>query len=344
MVAMVVFVVLTFVSAGAAVWLYQKSEMSAQALRDNQAAFEENVATFFQERKWDLPREEGAGVLGVRYSASTYGAVRGRLGEAVSYEEIAPLLGWQSAEGIRTSLGGSAAQSGLDRTTAETVRALLTSYEQAYKASMERIQELESQRDAAKKQLEERSNQLAEVRRDMMSKIAAITEEHARKLKQWVDNYNESLNIQRQEREALQEWKRDREKELSAVKANMASVQKQVSALKEKQEKLRAGKKKEVFVFKPEGKVLAVKRDFNLVVLQGGRNVGRKTGETFVVFEEELSGARKEKAKVKVTDVEEHTVSTAVISETGRVRKGDLFASVGAWQKYLKAPGKASSR
>jgi len=150
-VALVIFIVLTFVGIGAAIWLYQQYSILQRAVAANQQAFEQQAASVFQREGWDLSHEVGA-EYGFKYDEQAYAQVAQKLNQAAEYEALLALLGWESTNEVQSALDVSPVQDERPDERYSSIAALLGFYEQQYELLTERVRELDAE-VAAKQQL-----------------------------------------------------------------------------------------------------------------------------------------------------------------------------------------------
>jgi len=330
-VALVIFVVLTFVAGGAAVWLAQQASAAKMALKENQDAFRGAVAAYFEEQ--GAPLEEETGPYDIRFGPKAYGGVRSYLDRATSYEEVVKLVGWSSPDAVEEALRISPIQKGLGAAY-QTVSGLLGAYEQSFADQKDAIEKLRASVDSLQDQLKEKTETIAETESNLRGEINKVAREFNSKLDEWHQKNQRLVETYEAQRKETAQCQQKYDKDIAEANAKIAKLQEKVEELK-KLQALRFGEQKPRKLV-AEGKILQVERAYKLVIVEGGEDVQRKTDQTLVVYSQSPTGKRTKKGQVIVTDVHKYTASATVIEENEQIAEGDLFVSTKVWDEFHK--------
>jgi len=334
LVALVIFIVLTLVAGGAAIWLAQQASAAKKALEDNQAAFQERVAAYFTEHNWELATEEDRGPYGIQYGPSSYDSVKSYLEKATTYEQMTQVLGWDSVEGIKEAIRTSALQQE-EETKFVTLNALLGAYEDSLLAQRRLAEQLQDDLDSLRSQIADKDRAFSQMQKKLQDQNAADARKYAQDLADWKEKYDKVVAAHTEQRKQTQEWKEKYEAAVADAAGKIAELQKEVQVWKQLLEAYRAGEEKpETLV--AEGKVLDVEREYNIVVIEGGQDVQRQPNERLVVYSESPSGTRLKKGEIVVTKVHDLTASASVVKEVHRIDSGDLFVNLETWNQFQK--------
>ncbi|MFW6456821.1 MAG: hypothetical protein ACOC0A_00865, partial [Planctomycetota bacterium] len=164
-IALVVFIVLALTGIGTSIWLYQQKAMMQQAIDANQADFEEQIKSVFEDENWDLDTRADAS-FGIRYGKDAFGNVQTKLAHAALLEDLRPVIGWDSPESITDRLNDSPAQEA-DQDQYETVRGLLGFYEQEYERLKSQIDELNSDLESERSKLKDKTSTMDEMQKSL---------------------------------------------------------------------------------------------------------------------------------------------------------------------------------
>ncbi len=339
LIALVVFVLLTFISVGGAVYFAMKANTAVKRLKDNQQAFKESVVSYYREQGWNLPTAQDPGLFDVQYGSNTYGAVATRLQDATTFQEMSSLTGWKSPDAVADLLKDSALAQ--DREASfETVSGLLDAYETSYEDLNSRVAQLNTRVERLNTQLQNKDQALNEAQATKREELKEASQKYQQKLKDRKENYQQLLQEYQTQREQTRKWRQKYEQTLEAKKKQVAKLNKDLADWRQMYRRLRrAGEEEQL---RPAGKVLAVKPDYSFVVVAGGKGEGRERDQKLVVYAETLAGQRERKATVVVTEVYDHTASASVISqkEGTELEEGDLVTTVSSWEEFEGEPQK----
>ena len=333
LIALVVFVLLTFISVGGAVYFAMKANTAVNRLKENQQAFKESVVSYYREQGWNVPTAQDPGLFDVQYGSNTYGAVATRLQDASTFRKLSSLTGWQSPESVSSVLEDSALAQ--DREASfETVSGLLDAYEESYEDLNSRVSQLNTRVDRLNTQLENKDQALNEAQAEKREELKKASQNYQDKLKQRKNKYQELQQEYETQREQTQKWRQKYEQTVEAKKEKVTQLKNDLADWRQMYRRLRrAGEEEEL---RPAGKVLAVKPDYSFVVVAGGTNEGRERDQKLVVYTETLAGQRERKATVVVTEVYDHTASASVISQKKgtELEEGDMVTTVSSWEEF----------
>ncbi len=330
-VALVIFIVLAFVGIGAGIYLFQQYAILKEAVRENQLAFESNIATVFKDQKWDLGREIGA-EYGLHYDEQAFRDVAGKLELAAEQEAMVPLLGWKNSGEVKGALQLSAAQAEQPEAYA-TVAGLLGFYEERYKALTERARSLEQQVANQQQITQDKAAELAKVQSNLMQQINNATTDYKNALAQHRKEFADVKQMYERARDELKQSRDDYQKAQQRWEAMLGEVRKEADGWKELYQNVIRGIKVEEVGLKAAGKVLEVEPLHELVVLEGGDDAGRKVNQKFVVYAEAPGGVRTRKAEVHISKVEKTTCLATIFNQAQQILRGDQFVSNEVWEK-----------
>jgi len=333
LIALVVFVLLTFISTGGAVYFAMKANTAVNQLNENQQAFEDSVASFYRDQGWQVPTAQDPGVFDVRYDSDTYGAVQTRLQDAATFLQMAEVTGWESPDAVQDLLNESPLAQ--DREASfESISGLLQAYEQSYEDLNTRVAQLNQQIKSLRAQLDNKDQALNEAQATKREQLTEASQKYQQQLEQRRQKYQALLAAYQQQRQQTQKW-RDQYKTTAQEKEQQTTqLQKDLQEWRQMYRRLRMeGEKEEL---RPVGKVLAVKSSYGFVVVAGGSDEGRKRDQKLVIYTEDVAGERVRKATVAVTEVYNHTASASVISqvEGAELQEGDLVTDLSTWEQF----------
>lgn len=333
LIALVVFVLLTFISIGAAVYYAMKASTAVSQLKENQQAFEEAVVSYYRDQGWEVPTAQDPGVYDVRYDSSTYGAVATRLQDAATFQQMASVTGWESPDAVQDLLQNSPLAQ--DREASfETISGLLQAYGQSYEDLNSRVAQLNQQIKSLKSQLDKKDQALNEALAQKRQQLNKASDTYQQKMKERRQKYQALLEAYQKQRDQTEKWRQQYKQTVQQNKKQVSQLEKDLEDWRQMYRRLRMKGEKEQL--RPGGKVLAVKPDYGFLVVAGGRKQGRKRDQKLVVYQETLAGQRERKATVVVTNVYDHTASASVISRQGNVEleEGDLVATLSSWEEF----------
>jgi len=335
-VALVVFIVLSFLAIGASLWLLQQTQLMKRAIESNQAAFADSVGKLFAAQKgWSLPSKAGA-EYALRYDADAFAAAAGKLAEAVNYEQMLALLGWESPEGVQGALEASPAQTEMPEKY-RTLQGLLTYYENRYGELKKRVADLETEVATKRGQLVEQEREFKKANEDLRQRLNAAVAQYAKDLREARTQFDNMKKMYDDSRGELKQADEKFDLAQAEAKTEMAKLRKEADGWKELYEKSKAGEpavKKMVAA----GKVLIVEVSQSLVSLEGGEDVGRERNAELVIYSETPAGARTKKAEVTVTKVMKNTAQALIVEQTELPLAGDLFVSKDLWDQFNLPP------
>jgi len=329
-VALVIFVVLTFVCAGGAIWLYQQNAMLKQAVAENQRVFHAKVASIFQQHNWDLPEDMDA-LYGMKFGEKTFEAVAERLGEAVEYEHLRELLGWEGVNEVQAVLDTSPAQGQAERYS--TVAGLMKFYEEQYVALTERVAQLEKDLRNKEQVIADKAAALTKLQRDLQAQIKQLDANYTAAIAQQQKQFNDMKAMYEQARAALAQLQESFGKARQDWEAQAAKLHKEIEGWKQLYMQATGGQEPGTKM-KPAGKIMDVEPVHQFVILEGGRDAGRKPAEKYVVYSELPGAVRTRKAEVHVTEVYDTTSLATIFNQKEQVLAGDLFVSKQTWDSF----------
>ena len=331
-VGLVVFVVLTILAAGLAIWQTQQASAAKKALRENQADFQERVADYFVERNWELATEDVRGPYGIQYGPSSYDSVKSYLEQAATYERMTQLLGWQTVEGVEEAMRVSPLQKEQE-VGFVTLGALLGEYERKFQGQTIRIDQLQGDLKSAQNQVVQKDKAFTDMQGNLRDQITADGRKYAADLSDWKEKYDKVLAAHTEQRTQTEDWKRKYEEAVAGADQKIADLEKAAEDLNKRLDvAVRGEEKPETLV--AEGKVIEVEWQYNLVIIEGGEDVQRAPNEKLVVYSESPSGERLRKGMIIVTKVHARTASASVVKEYERIDDGDAFVNLELWNKF----------
>jgi len=343
-VALVVFILLFFLAAGSAIWLWHQLALTRKAVLENQQTFDNIVAAQFREENWTLPKAQDT-QYGISYANESFLAVQKYLKKAAEYETLQDLLGWKSVKGVADVLQGSPAQaekSAKGEPTYATIANLLDFYGRSYESMKRNIAGLKSEVTALKKVVEAKTSQITATERSLRDELSNANKRYLASITSLQQKYDQLLASYEEQKKQTEQWQ-------DKYTQTVAQYKETVARLKEEGERwqelyrmseaaafpeLQEAPEKE---FGPEGKVRSIERSILAAVVDGGRDERRRKDEVLVVYDEDMEGRRMPKARLLVTKIFDHTSLASIIDENERIREGDLFLSESAWQKFEAA-------
>ncbi|KPK62066.1 MAG: hypothetical protein AMK73_06840 [Planctomycetes bacterium SM23_32] len=335
-VALVIFALLAVVGLGFAIWFYQQLSLARAAIVADQAAFKNSVAAEFAANGWKLTTQTPSD-LGVSYAAESYSDVTQKLKEAAEYEKVTlPLLGWESLEGIQTAMAESPLQRQAEQAgepTYSALRPLLTQYEQSYERLSDEVADLRQRNDRLAADLDAANITRVQNEQKLRADLTKAQNEFRDGLNKLNADYRDMEARHERQRQEAADWQRKHQQEVQARRRDVADLKAEAENWREKYEKAVAGPgPREVLT--AEGEVIEVWPDYDFVMIQGGSDRDRKANETYVVYTVTPDGQSKEKGRILVGQVHDHTSLATIAQEDGYIVEGDLFVSVERWDQF----------
>ncbi|MDP6439049.1 MAG: hypothetical protein QGH74_05405 [Candidatus Brocadiia bacterium] len=340
-VLMVIAIVVAFVAIGASVFLLQQLSRSKNTLRANQDAFEEHVEACFVEEGWGhlqkaaTPGEEAGEEANVRFSHEAFEAVRGKLEDAATYEEVTPVTGWEIAENAKSALDGSPLQAAL-QPRSNTLRELLERYESEYTRLIEREAALSAEnRDLTGKlfaqnedftrELDRITNEFTLATQRGADAVAEAAVRHDQLRREIAENRDEKLQAQEELDGLRRAWGAERgrlDKEVAYWRARYFDW---------------IGHAEEEGL-KPDGELLAVDRGYEIVTLAGGEDAGRQPNTKYVVYSVSPAGGISIRGRVVINRVLPLTSIAAILGKVAPMMTGDQFVAEPVWDRFHAPP------
>ncbi len=340
-VLMVIAIVVAFVAIGASVFLFLQLSRSKNTLRANQDAFEEHVEACFVEEGWGhlqkaaTPGEEAGEEANVRFSHEAFEAVRGKLEDAATYEEVTPVTGWEIAENAKSALDGSPLQAAL-QPRSNTLRELLERYESEYTRLIEREAALSAEnRDLTGKlfaqnedftrELDRITNEFTLATQRGADAVAEAAVRHDQLRREIAENRDEKLQAQEELDGLRRAWGAERgrlDKEVAYWRARYFDW---------------IGHAEEEGL-KPDGELLAVDRGYEIVTLAGGEDAGRQPNTKYVVYSVSPAGGISIRGRVVINRVLPLTSIAAILGKVAPMMTGDQFVAEPVWDRFHAPP------
>jgi archaellum component FlaC len=340
-----VFVVLFFIALGAAIWSFKEHHTVKSALVTDQTAFADTIAKQFTANGWNLPTQAPS-EFGVVYVQESYNAAALKLAEAAEYEKVVrPMLGWDSADGIKAAMADSPVQKeavAKGEPPYAEMRTLLASYEKSHQTLTNQAADLTKERASLTSQLDETRNELR-AKGEELNKVKAemdqtinnkLTELNAsfKDLTAKLDQKNtEAVSLQQK----YQQETEGRQKDVAGLKAEVTKWRKMYEdavAGPGEREQLGAA-----------GKVISVQPRHGFVTIEGGKDRGVKENDVYVVYDIAPGGKPEMKGTIVVGQVNEHTSLASISEEKKYIVAGDLFVPQARWEQFQK-PATAEAR
>ncbi len=335
-VALVVFVVLTFVGIGCAIWFLQQFKMARQAIKTDQTAFEDTIGSAFVANGWELnqisPTQQG-----FKFTQESYNGVAAKLAMAAEYEkQVQPLLGWQSLDSLKSALAESPAQKEAEQRgepTYHELRLLLGFYEESYTRLNQEVADLRTRNDDLSKRLEETKQSLVQTEQRLQGQLTQATQKFEQDLNQLRSDYTDLMTRHDRQRQEATDWTGKYQEEVNARKSEVTSLQDQVAALQKRIDDLLAGPAG-TDRLEAEGKVIEVRSDYDFVLIEGGQDRGVVANDRFVVYSVMPDGKGRKKGELLVGQVYEHTSLATIAQEDEYIVAGDSFVSLRRWDWF----------
>ena len=340
-IALVIFVVLTFIAAGAAVWFYQQASAARIAMNQNQEAFKKQIVQYFSQQDWDMATATEPGVLNVQYDSSSYSAVRAQLQKAATFEKLSTVTGWKSPSAAKAVLADADLSEDLNAQY-ETVSGLLAAYEQAYNDKKQTNADLARKVKSLNEQLNQKTKALANAEESLNAKLNDAISEYDQNVDEWAEKHKKLAQTHQEQTEKTEQWRQRYRQAKDEAEQKMENLQTELAQWKETVQKLRAGEQPEKMT--AQGEVLELDRQYKIAMVGGGEDLNRKRDERLVVYKETAAGKRIKKGEVVVTKVHPHTAATTVVSEVedAMISEGDSCVTLDTW-KHFEGSKAASS-
>jgi myosin heavy subunit len=325
-VALVIFIVLAVAGIGSAVWFFQQYRIVSQAVATHQESFDQTVAGIFRDRNWELSSQPGA-EYGFRYGAEAYQDVAERLRLAGRYEDMRPLLGWETPQAVENALELTPAEGDY-----EAISGLLSFYEKEYQRLTERVDELQGQVKNQEQMLRQKTAQLEQVQQNLEQELANEVQKHQEAMAELRGQYEQTLQQYREARQAVQQCNEQLQQAREEWKQELAQARDTADEWKRLYQQLASPPQQEKL--QPAGVVLDVEPSRDFVMLAGGEDAGRKRNETYVIYTTGPQGRRQRKAVVLVNSVFNKTSLATISSQTDTILEGDPFVSQKVWERF----------
>jgi predicted RNase H-like nuclease (RuvC/YqgF family) len=251
---------------------------------------------------------------------------------------VRPMLGWDSAEGIKAAMADSPVQkeaAAKGEPPYTEMRKMLGFYETSYGTLSQQVGDLQKERTALQGQLDDTKKQLL-AKADELNKAKAETEQ---KINEKIAELNTSFKdltgkLDQKNAEAVsfqqkyQQETEGRQKDVTDLKADAAKWRKMYEdavAGPGAHEKLVA-----------DGKVMSIQPRFRFVTIEGGKNRGVKAGDVYVVYNIAPDGKAEMKGTVIVGQVNEYTSVASISEEKQYIVVGDLVVPQAKWEQFQK--------
>ena len=333
-IALVIFVILTFLSAGAAIWYAMSEESATQRLKENQTAFNDSVGQKFRDQGWNLPKAQEPGILDVQYDSTSYGAVATKLEEAATFEKMGNVTGWKSPSAVQDLLKQSPLAQDRE-TTYDSASGLLNAYENEYQGLKQQVATLNQKVASLQQQLQTKEQTLNDVQSELRDKLNTVTQEYQQKMKKRNQEFQALSDAHEAQRQETQKWRQQYEQAVDKREQRVAELQKDVKEWQNMYTRLRDKRTEEKL--QPTGEVLAVKDSYDFIVVGGGEDIGRKRDQRLVIYSESVTGERTRKGSAVVTDVYDHTASASILMrelEEAEISQGDFVVTEASWEKF----------
>lgn len=331
LIATIVFFVLFIVAAGLAVWIYRDVSAVRKAVAQNQQAFGETVIAVFSEEGWQYA-EQSPDQYQISYTQETFQDVAAKLQEASAYEnEVRPVMGWESVEGMRTALQESPAQQ-TDGAPYDDVAALLTFYEKAYGDLNQQVEQLRRQNSTLTEQTRQLKDQLAQREQELQEKLNQAQQEFNSSLQEMRQDYQEVVSNFDRQREETQSWQEKYQQEVNQRKQRVAELQDEVEGLQQKvRDLITPGEEEELTA---DGEVIEVMGPYQTVLIEGGEDRQYQEGDEFVVYSLAPDGSERRKGTVRIGQVHDITSRANILREQEVILQGDRFVTTEKWRQF----------
>ena len=340
-VALAIFIILTFIAGGAAIWLWHQFSQTKSAVQANQGTFEEIVVGVFEDNNWAVsPIEEVQ--FGIEYADDAYLKVSEKLTEAATYESLRIILGLDTADAVKGVLDSSPLQA--DRIQANepaysTVNDLLTAregYGNLYETMKEEVLALRTQVSNLQDRLSDKTKELTRVQESLLERINAEADDYSTKVNTEREKYDGLLSTHEKMREETAKWQQLYDDSVAQSEAMIAELEADVESLRQQYE---AAQKAKIVAekFEPDGKIMSIDRAYDFVVIEGGKDIGRKKNEKLLVLARTPGGEGAVKGSLLVVNVHERVSLASIDSGAAEILEGDAFATVPNWESFHRA-------
>ncbi|NLX59055.1 MAG: hypothetical protein GXY74_08200 [Phycisphaerae bacterium] len=337
--ALVIFIILTVVGVGGAIWSFVTLREAEQAIQVTQKDFHDAVQPVFSESNWELPVQTPT-EFGVRYARESFAEVAAKLKEAAEYEKVVkPMVGWDSVGAMQTAMGEYAVQKQAaeqGEPLFQTLRLLLDRYDGSYQSLTARAAELTGQLETANEQLAKARGDLAKTREDLQAQNSQNLRDFQQKLGGLQEaNADLQARVEEHRREVVS-WQQRHQEEVNARRTEVAAVQAGADEWRKMYEEAVAAPDERQRLA-PDGKILEARSDHDFVVIEGGADRGRMEDQTYVVFAVNPDGSARRKGTILVGRVLSHTALASVLDEEGGyVLVNDPFVSEVRWREHTR--------
>ena len=336
--ALVIFIVLAFIAIGASIWFYQQLSTVSQAVKQNQDEFRTTVANRFRENGWELTTKPAA-EFSLEYQREAYDQVVRQLEKAATYEELLPLLGWESVQGVQSKLTrqGSPIQSVMPEPYI-TLNGLIGEYEGRYIRLTARVAELEKQRDEAKKLNTEQLAAARQREQEDLDKYNAAIRRHRDAMDESGKQFKNMNAMYDQARDETKEWQQEFAGAKQEWQGRETELREEIDTWKELYDATRPGALK-AETMEPAGKLLEIDTRYQFVMLEGGKDIDQEKNTSVVVYSESHMGQRARKGELLINDVKEKTSLATIVKreKDEQLLVGDLYVTGEVWEKFYPA-------
>ena len=262
-------------------------------------------------------------------------AVRGKLEDAATYEEVTPVTGWEIAENAKSALDGSPLQADL-QPRSNTLRELLERYESEYTRLIERETALSAenrdltgklfaQKEDFTRELDRITNEFTLATQRGADAVAEAAVRHDQLRREIAENRDEKLQAQEELDGLRRAWGAERgrlDKEVAYWRARYFDW---------------IGHAEEAGL-KPDGELLAVDRGYEIVTLAGGEDAGRQPNTKYVVYSVSPAGGISIRGRVVINRVLPLTSIAAILGKVAPMMTGDQFVAEPVWDRFHAPP------
>ncbi|MFP4028995.1 MAG: hypothetical protein ACLFWL_14490 [Candidatus Brocadiia bacterium] len=335
-VALVIFIVLSFIGIGAALWLYQQNTILQSAIDENQLAFKGTIGKKFEEyrneftqKRWDLEASEGA-EYGIQYREDSLRNVADKLEESAEYERMVDKLQWDSAKQVQTKLEETPAK-GYNK-----MANLVGYYEEEYERLNAKVKELSGTLKDKEELLTKKTEQMKKFEQRLTQQKNNLIKRHKEKTAELEEQYSEMTELRQEAREDFKDMKKQKEQLEKQENRKIDDLRDRIDKWEQKYQMATAGGPVEK-TMESAGQVLVVEPSEEIIMLEGGEDCNREKNKRYVIYAENPSGEKTVKGEVILSRIYDSTSQATILSQQEQMVNGDLFVAKTVWEQFQKA-------
>lgn len=330
-IALVIFIVLALAGIGTSIWLYQQKAILQRALKANQNRFKNEVASVFENEKWDMAKRVDSR-FGFTYEKDSYRDVRSKLFDAAMLEDLRPVIGWDSPNSVKKALENSPVQQEQE-SQYKTIRGLLGFYEEEYQRLNKQVANRNSDLETTRTKLADKSEAMNQMQKRLMQEKTEAAQKYQEKIGEIREQYKGMQEEYKQAQNKVEKWQGKYDRAQESWTEKFGSLKNKARDWK-KLYKEATAEEKAVKELQPAGSVLDVEPRYEFIVVEGGSKEGREEGQDIVLYTRSPDGVRTVKGRAVISNVYDTTSLATMVRQSAQVMKGDFFVPQASWQRH----------